>query len=361
MQENKRYFAASNSSVGFKNYFGDIFSSKNIGRIYILKGGPGPGKSRFMREVAEAAEGVGLDIEYFYCSSDPDSLDGVLIGNNVCAVIDGTAPHSVDPIYPGAVDEIINLGEFWNEEILIPKRDEIISLSEDKKKAYRDAYRFLEASGLVRDDIKADVYECVDMGKLRAASARLFSRIPEGEGFERTIRIQKAIGMHGEASFDTFEKMADKVYYILDTAKTGYLMLGEIYKRAKEKRLPVICSFSPLQPDELDGLYLPKNRTAFCIINEKRDLSERDKMINMGRFIKKEQFSKIKGKIRFSMRCHDALLDEAKMRLNLASEAHFKLEKIYISAMDFDSKEKATKEYINKILDYCEKMRNMVK
>ncbi len=361
MQENERYFAASNSSVGFKNYFGDIFSSKNIGRIYILKGGPGTGKSRFMREVAEAAERVGFDVEYFYCSSDPDSLDGVLIGKNMCAVIDGTAPHSVDPIYPGAVDEIINLGEFWNEDMLVPKRDEIISLTEKKKKAYRDAYRFLEASGLVHADIKADVFECVDMGKLRAAADRIFSRIPEGEDFEKKIRIQNALGMRGEASFDTFEKKADRVYYILNTAGTAYLMLSEIYKRAKEKSLSLYCSFSPLEPDELDGLYLPTLKTAFCVIKEKRELSGKDKIINMGRFIRGEQLSKIKGKVKFSLRCRDALLDEAKTRLSLASEAHFKLEEIYISAMDFGSKEKATKEYINKILGYCEKMRNMVK
>ena len=54
-------------------------------------------------------------------------------------------------------------------------------------------------------------------------------------------------------------------------------------------------------------------------------------------------------------------MDEAKKRLCEASKAHFMLEDIYISAMDFERKEKASKEYINKILNYCEKGKNMIK
>lgn len=356
----ERYFAASNSARGFKNYFDDIFKSRDVGRLFIIKGGPGTGKSRFMKEAAKAAEKNGYDVEYFYCSSDPDSLDGVLIGGGLCAITDGTPPHSMDPSYPGCVDEIIDLGAFWDEDALTSRRRDIIALTDKKKRAYRDAYRFLEASNLVSAEIRGEVYDTVDRKKMRAAVDRLFSRLPDGNCFEKKIRILNSVGMKGEVGFDTFIRKAKYRYYIIDTAETAYLMLAEIYRKAVEKKLPVYLSFAPVEPDCLDGIYFPMLKTAFCTVKKKMENNENEKTINMARFIKADQFAAVKGKVKFSFRCRDALLDEAKDRLKLASEAHFALEDIYVSAMDFDKKEKASEEYINKILYYCEKRKNMI-
>lgn len=59
---------------------------------------------------------MGYNLEYMHCSSDSESLDGIVIPAKKVALLDGTAPHVVDPKNPGAVDEIINLGDFWDEE-----------------------------------------------------------------------------------------------------------------------------------------------------------------------------------------------------------------------------------------------------
>ncbi len=355
-----KYFAASNSARGFKNYFSDIFAARDLGRLYILKGGPGTGKSRFMKEVAEAAEKGGFAVDHFYCSSDPDSLDGIIIGDGLCAIVDGTPPHSVDPSYPGSVDEIINLGEFWDESALLPHRDKIIALCDQKSRAYREAYRFLEASNLVSSEIRREVYECVNIPKLRAAVSRIFARIPDGEGFEKKTRIVNSVGMKGEVGFDTFAKKAKKHYYILDHAESAYIIFAHIYKKALEKKLPVHCSYSPVEPDIIDALYFPTLFVSFTVTDERRALGENEKTINMARFVDKDKFAEIKGRVKFSARCRDALLDEAKERLQRVRETHFELEEIYIAAMDFDAKEKATKEWTNKIIGYCEKYKNMV-
>ena len=73
------YFAASNSAKGFFSYYKECFDTPRIRHLYAIKGGPGTGKSRFMREVAECGEGAGWQCEYIYCSSDPDSLDGLFV------------------------------------------------------------------------------------------------------------------------------------------------------------------------------------------------------------------------------------------------------------------------------------------
>ena len=83
--------------------FPQIFDPMAYRHIFIIKGGPGTGKSRFMNEIAADAEQNGHRVRYYYCSSDTASLDAITIPSRGIAVLDGTAPHLTDPVYPGAV------------------------------------------------------------------------------------------------------------------------------------------------------------------------------------------------------------------------------------------------------------------
>ena len=78
-QPKKRYFAAANSADGFVNYFPSIFGAAPCRRLFVIRGGPGTGKSSFMRRVADAAEHAGIEVTYYHCSSDAESLDGLFL------------------------------------------------------------------------------------------------------------------------------------------------------------------------------------------------------------------------------------------------------------------------------------------
>ena len=119
------YFAGANTVNGFVSYYGQIFGE--IERTYIIKGGSGTGKSRLMKEIADAAESKGREVEYFYCSFYPSSVDGIIVDGSL-AVIDGTAPHVYEPSLPGVKENLIDLGAFWDEKILACRGDEIRTL-----------------------------------------------------------------------------------------------------------------------------------------------------------------------------------------------------------------------------------------
>ena len=89
-----------------------MFYLKRKQRIFTIKGGPGTGKSSFMKKLVNISIIRVTDIEYHHCSSDNNSIDGVLIKQLNVALFDGTAPHIIDPINPGIIDEIIHLGDF---------------------------------------------------------------------------------------------------------------------------------------------------------------------------------------------------------------------------------------------------------
>ena len=113
----RHFFPGGNTAGGFFNAFGGITApwDKNQ-RVYILKGGPGVGKNTLMREFAQRALAKDYSVDYFHCASDEDSLDGVRVPEKELAIIDGTAPHVIDPVLPGAADGIINLGIFLDEK-----------------------------------------------------------------------------------------------------------------------------------------------------------------------------------------------------------------------------------------------------
>ena len=99
-----QYFLGANSPTGFYSLYDHLLPPEEARAIYILKGGPGCGKSTLMRKIGAWAEESGLETEYIICSGDPDSLDAVLLPKLGVAIVDGTAPHVV-----------VSLGHFWDK------------------------------------------------------------------------------------------------------------------------------------------------------------------------------------------------------------------------------------------------------
>ena len=87
------FFLGANSGQGFQNLFPRFCKPEDHYDLIVLKGGPGVGKSTMMRRIGKAMEDRGEDVEYLYCSGDPNSLDGVHIPRVGAAIVDGTSPH----------------------------------------------------------------------------------------------------------------------------------------------------------------------------------------------------------------------------------------------------------------------------
>ena len=104
----KGYFASCNSFDGFKSYFDRIFDSRNFDRIFVLKGGPGTGKNTLMKRLVKAFSKDSVNVEKSYCSSDVNSLDGVIIENDEKRVA----------VYYGAADTVVGMAFGYIDEII---------------------------------------------------------------------------------------------------------------------------------------------------------------------------------------------------------------------------------------------------
>ena len=143
----RRIFPGNNSTCGFYSYYEQRL--EGMEQIYILKGGPGTGKSSLLKGLSERFRREGFEVEHWLCSSDPDSLDGLILLRQKVAVVDGTAPHIVEPRYPGAVETIVNLGDCWEDTILKQEKERIRALSDGITGAFATAYEYTAKIGQI--------------------------------------------------------------------------------------------------------------------------------------------------------------------------------------------------------------------
>ena len=342
------YFAALNSGEGFISYYREVFGDPKIKRRYIIKGGPGTGKSSLMKKIASGAKRQDKTVEFIQCSSDPASIDGIIIDGRI-AVLDGTAPHIFEPEIVGARDEIINLGQFWNSDKLYSSYNEISALSALKARAYTKAYSFLSAAMNVEQINRELAGAHLLKEKMRAYVLRIMRCIPNGDGFSVRYRFISAIGMSGSVRLDSYEQSAKEVYAIYDFYGLGGELLREIVDVATEKKIGITMSYSPLTPDVPDAVMLNETQTAFIIADGAHNDSW--KKINMKRFASGEGIEKIREEYRGNVRIQNALVLSAEERLSDVGRYHFELEKLYSACMDFQKMNEYTDKLCNVILE----------
>lgn len=341
----EKYFVASNSSEGFCSYYDEVFDPKKLYKIFVIKGGSGTGKAFFMKEIAKCAELNGFSVRYIYCSSDADSLDGIIINEQKIAVLDGTSPHVYEPKYIGAVESFVNLADFLDEKILSASRKVIENISSEKKRGFERVYRDLRAFRALSENIEYLVFSCLKLEKMKKYASRFADGLEKEEG-EVEHLLTRSIGMRGLSSFDTYFENAKIYYEINDYFETAHFMMREIYFVMRENKVNLRISSNPIIKERMDALCATNSGLTFEINNR---MNNATRSINMRRFVDGGEISKIRQEYRALARARDGVLDLALEEFENIKKYHFILEEIYGSAMNFDAKEQFTREFCNKI------------
>ncbi len=346
------YFAASNSGHGFVSYFQKVFARENFEQIYILKGGPGTGKSSLMKAARDTALSNGYTCEAVLCSSDPSSYDGVIMKKQEkrIAILDGTAPHATDTEIPGAVDQIIDLGVFWNSSLLWSMRESITELISNKSSCYSCAYAMLKSAECYALQKRKMICGCIDKEKLRRAAKRLLSGIREKDTVGTyEYKLKNAISADGVMGTDIYENEEGKHFAIIGAHGGAFAFFDALISEAEKKSLSLTLSPSPLSPDIYDAIAIPEEKMYFYC-TDKAEGHICDKVINTERFFNDSKLREIKPTLRALTRLEKDATTAAVKMLDEARKYHFTLEEIFISAMDFEKKELLQKELFDKII-----------
>ncbi len=159
---NHLFFGAATPN-GAINYIDNITS--DIDKRYIIKGRSGSGKSTLMRKIGAYAENVGLSVQYFPCGLDPNSLDMIYIPALSVAILDGTAPHVIEPTR--ATDEVIDMFELCMDQSVDSKyQEEFDQLHSAYKQEMKEGTAFLKKAKNIKVELDQFYREAVNQEKL---------------------------------------------------------------------------------------------------------------------------------------------------------------------------------------------------
>ncbi len=328
------YFAASNSCDGFISYFDEIFSTKDFDKIFILKGGPGTGKSTFMKSILSELSPFCDESEAIYCSSDVNSLDGIILSkqSKKIAILDGTAPHTIDPKIPGVIDEIINLGDFWSENTLIKNKTEILKANERKSEAYSFAYKYLKICGLISNV----VFSIIDNIYLDIAE-ELIEEITKDASKGKIKISKKLLSSYSKIGFTrltTINKMSKRKYYVPGVYGSEYIFMDNLYEELNRRGIEFTVYPSALFKHKIDTIFIPSTNTAIML--GKPTLNDKNILIDSAKYIDQNKLSYYKYRLEYLWHEREVMLWGAIDEFKKASDEHFSLERLYTASMDFD-------------------------
>lgn len=359
----KNYFAGGNTSIGFYSLFDEVV--KSLDTLYILKGGPGSGKSTFIKEVGELFSNKGYDIDMIHCSLDSQSLDGVIVPSIKLGIIDGSRPHIVDPIYPGVKERIIDFGEFLGMDQIKNKSTQIIKYTDDVIKKSKLAYEQFAEAKLIHDEWEQIYLSAMNFDKANQVTADLINSIFKEKLKRDSKQYTKKI-FFGAA---TPEGYIHYIGNITENIKKRYIIKGRpgsgkstmmkmIAKHAEKLGLAVEVYPCGFDPNSIDMVLIPSlsvailDGTAPHVVNPDR---ENDEVIDMFALCINPEvevnyesaLNNIESRYRIKMTIATNYIKEAR-------SIYYKLKEYYINAMDFSALNYKKSQIVTQLSKYIE-------
>ena len=339
MEASAHVFLGSNSTEGFYSLYGQLLNAR-FDDLLIIKGGPGCGKSSFMRRVAERLPQE-LDRIYVNCSGDPESLDGVFFPTIGAGLVDGTAPHALEPTYTAAHERYLDLTRFYDLEAARGAREEIVSNTKAYRAEYASAYRVLHALGGLSGERRAVVHAAMDFEKLERRVSGILRRELRGTdgGPGRVDRAFLGGTTHlGElCRFDTAEALCPRIYVFEDSFGLASEQLKQLCVAASEAGCDVLACPNPDRPEELQHVLVPARDVAF--VTSTAHLPYRGapyRRLRVDAMAETALPRKERARLRFTGRLERELRSEAVEALRRAKGFHDRLEAAYNPCVDFD-------------------------
>lgn len=364
----KSFFPGGNTSKGFYSFYHHMIEP-DATRIFVIKGGPGVGKSTLMRKIGETMLERGYDVEYHCCSSDNGSLDGVHIPGIRVALLDGTAPHVVDPKNPGAVDEIVHLGDFWDETKLRASKEEILTCNARVGRLFQIAYASLKEAGCIMEEWESYITEAQDwaqvnqvtfdiLKELEAQCTPQFQRAPKSRHL-----FASAITPTGPVThFPSILQGVTKLYSIQGLPGSGKsTLITKVAQWAQDRGLDTEVYHRPLTPDELDGVVIPALKTAVVNTGLPFTVNTQDvpglkdvAAFDLGSYLRQDIMQVYSTEAEAAAVRFRAAFNRGSEYIGKAKAEHDRMEEYYIPAMDFAAINKKRDEILGRILKYAE-------
>lgn len=337
----RHYFAAGNTAKGYFSLYDSALDG--LDRLFILKGGPRMGKSLLMKTIGEEMASKGFNIEYLHCPSDHDSIDGVIIPEIRVGIVDGTAPHNIEPRAPGIID--VNLGIALDSQKLSVHKEAILKLNHTIASRFQAAYDTFAAALKAHDDIEDIYISHMDFSEADKLTDELMTLFYGEDTAEKTPKVKHrflgAATPNGAVDFiQNLTEDIRKRYFIKGRAGSGKsTMLKKIAAAGVAKGFDVEVYHCGFDPNSLDMVIIREKSIAIFDSTAPHEYfpeRETDEIIDMyKRCITPGTDEKFAKEIARTTKVYKDKMKEAISYLADAKLLHDELEAYYIDSMDF--------------------------
>ncbi len=350
-----RFFLGANSKYGFSSLY-DSFTDQSAGDfLWVIKGGPGCGKSSFMKRVGAAAEQAGLRAEYILCSGDPDSLDGVYFPERRVAYVDGTAPHVIEPRCPGAASLYLDLGAYLDAGALEACLPEITELNRRYKALYTAAYAQLAAGAALQPKnlpfFAAQRAEPALERRINGIASKELKPRKKAAVVKRRFLSARSCQGHMLLT-DTIQLLCSRLYLLDNALGLGHAALSRLAALAEARGCDMILCHDPLEPEKLEALLLPEHSLGFLAVEDAAlPLPEPERRLRLDALAARYLDSVDRPLLRQRRKESRLLLRAAEETLARAKSLHDELEAVYHPHVDFDGVSALAEDHIRWLLD----------
>jgi len=352
------FFMGCNAPEGFCSLYGELTEPVPGVRRYLVKGGPGTGKSSLMRRVGAAFSSRDSRTEWIHCSSDPDSLDGVILHTGRVSLVDATPPHVIEPSYPGSFESVVNLLAYFDEEKLEKRLPAIVSLQSANGECHKKCRGLLKCAAILLRDNALYAKGCTDFSKADALAARLSKTElrPTGHPFAEHRRFLSAVTNRGVLTFEeTPQALCPRIILLRDSyGAASDRLLHRLREEAVKTGQEIYTCPSPLWPEErIDHLFFPELGLGFVTQGRFCSFSgiKPERTIHYTRFTDMEALGRRRQYLRFNHRAAKELILAAVEHLKRAKEIHDELERQYTDAVDFPGVTAETEALVRRIAE----------
>lgn len=333
---NIRFLLGSNTKRGFVSLFDELKDPIDSKRLYIIKGGPGSGKSSLMKRIIKLLESKNHNLEFFHCASDPKSLDAFIDHDAKIAMMDGTAPHIMEPSYPGAYDNIINMADCWDNDKLIKNKVNIIKLSDTISSYHRMATSSILAATALLDNNMQIANNYINHDRVNDFVAGFIKKLDGCKVGKEKKRLLSAVSVEETVFFcDTISELASTLYILPDIwGAASNLILLRISQIAASMNLErIICYCSIRTPDKIDHIIFPSKGIAITTANDFHSTKDSKQHVieDLMLSIPKTEHDQM----HLHLNTAKDLINTATNHIKMAKLLHDDLESYYIEAMDF--------------------------
>jgi hypothetical protein len=360
MEPNKKiadFYMGANSAKGFYTYYNEFEQPKDGWRSYLIKGGAGTGKSSLMKKIGQECGKDEQFIEQLHCSSDPNSLDGIILYQKKASIVDATPPHVIEPTYPGGYQSVINLCEYFNEEMLEQRLPQTIEYQTKNAEYHRKCCNLLNCANILLQDNYRFVATHTDMKKIQTLANRIIKKEfknRHGTKAEEHKRLLSAVTNEGIKTYsNTPPTLAENIYLIKDIyGVASHTLLSHLRTAALERDFTIYTCFCPLNPDsKIEHLLIPELNLGF-VTQTKLNHFENIKPASVISFTRFTDMAALRSKkqfLSFNKKAAKELIEEAVSMLKQAKQIHDELERQYTDAVDFTRVNEKSEEIIAKI------------